>query len=88
MVFFVMELRSRVVHIAGVRVDPDGDWMMQTARNLLDPDLGFLRKASHLIHDRDPLFTTAWTRLLKAGGVTSVPIPAKSPNCKPLRSVS
>jgi hypothetical protein len=83
MVFFVMELKSRAVHIAGVRVDPDGAWMMQTARNLLDPDLGFLRKASHLIHDRDPLFTKQWKSLLDSGGVTCVPIPAKSPNCNP-----
>jgi hypothetical protein len=57
--------------------------MAQTARNLLDPDVGFLHKATHLIHDRDPLFTRAWTRLLESGGVTCVPIPAKSPNCNP-----
>jgi transposase InsO family protein len=48
---------------------------------LLDPDDGFLRNATHLIHDRDPLFTTAWTRLLESGGVNCVPIPAQSPNC-------
>jgi hypothetical protein len=83
MVFFVMDLWSRAMHIAGIRVDPDGAWMMQTARTLLDPDVGFLRKATHLIHDRDPLFTQAWTRLLKSGGVTCVPIPAQSPNCNP-----
>ena len=37
MVFFVMELKSRAVRIAGIRIDPDGAWMMQVARNLLDP---------------------------------------------------
>ena len=57
MVFFVIELKSRAVHIAGMRIDPDGAWMMQIARNLLDPVDGFLRNATHLIHDRDPLFT-------------------------------
>jgi len=25
---------------------------------------GFLRRATHLIHDRDPVFTEAWTALL------------------------
>jgi hypothetical protein len=55
----------------------------QIARNLLDPADGFLRNASHLIHDRDPLFTQAWTGLLKSGGVNSVPIPSQSPNCNP-----
>ena len=83
MVFFVMELRSRAVHIAGVRVNPDGAFMAQVARNLLDPVDGFLRNATHLIHDRDPLFTRAWTTLLDTGGVECVPIPAQSPNCNP-----
>jgi hypothetical protein len=83
MVFFVMELRSRAVHIAGVYVDPDGRWMMQVARNLLDAEDGFLRDATHLIHDRDPLYTKAWTTLLKSEGVKCVPIPASSPNCNP-----
>ena len=49
----------------------------------LDCDDGFLRNATHLIHDRDPLFTEAWTDLLKTGEVKGVRIPAKSPNCNP-----
>jgi putative transposase len=32
MVFFVIELRTRAVHIAGMRINPDGAWMMQIAR--------------------------------------------------------
>ena len=83
MVFFVIEVKSRAVQIAGVRIAPDGAWMMQMARNLLDPVDGFLRNASHLIHDRDPVFTEAWTALLESGGVKCVPIPAQSPNCNP-----
>jgi hypothetical protein len=74
MVFFVMCIKTRAVQIAGVRIAPDGDWMKQIARNLLDPADGFLRHATHLIHDRVPVFTEAWTVLLKAGGVTCVPI--------------
>ena len=49
MVFFVMEVKSRAVQIAGVRIAPDGDWMKQIARNLLDPADGFLRHATHLV---------------------------------------
>jgi hypothetical protein len=79
----MIELKSRAVHIAGIRVDPDSAWVMQMARNLLDPVDGFPRNATHLIHDRDPLFTKAWTTLLQSGGVESVPIPARSPNCNP-----
>jgi hypothetical protein len=56
---------------------------MQLGHTLLDPADGFLRNATHLIHDRDPLFTKAWAALLESGSVESVPIPARSPNCNP-----
>jgi putative transposase len=82
-VFFVMQVNTRAVQIAGIRIAPDGDWMNQIARNLLDPADGFLRHASHLIHGRDPVFTKAWAALLETGGVKCVPIPAQSPNCNP-----
>jgi hypothetical protein len=83
MVYFVIEVKTRAVQVAGVRIAPDGAWMQQIARNLLDPVDGFLRNASHLIHDRDPLYTEAWTALLESSGVKCVPIPAQSPNCNP-----
>jgi hypothetical protein len=77
MVFFVIELRSRAAHIAGIRDAPDGAWLLQLTRNLLDPSDGFLRHATHVIHDRDPLFTEAWARLLESSGVKGVAIPAQ-----------
>jgi putative transposase len=83
LVFFVIELKSRAVHIAGIRINPGEAWVLQVARNLVDPVDGFLRNATHLIHDRDPLFTKAWTALLKSSGIKCVPIPAHSPNCTP-----
>ena len=43
--------------IAGIHPQPYGAWMEQLARNLTDPVEGCLRTASHLIHDRDPLYT-------------------------------
>jgi putative transposase len=83
MVFFVIELKTRSVEIAGIQVNPDGQWMKQVARNLTDPVDGFLRSAKYLIHDRDPLFTEAFATILRSGGVASVKIPAMSPNCNP-----
>ena len=56
-VFFVIELHTRRVQIAGIHPQPDGAWMEQLARNLTDPVDGFLRTARYLIHDRDPLYT-------------------------------
>jgi putative transposase len=81
LVYVVIELKSRAVEIAGVAVNPDGRWMEQVARGLLDPVDGFLRKATHVIHDRDPLYTAGWKTLLASRGVQSVATPAKSPNC-------
>ncbi len=57
LVFFVIDLASRRVEIAGISPNPDGRWMAQMARNLVDPCDGFLRSETHLIMDRHPLFT-------------------------------
>jgi hypothetical protein len=83
MIFFVIELKTRAVEIAGIRVDPDGEWMKQMTRNLSDGVDGFLRQAKYLIHDRDPLFTEAFEAILRERGVKCVKIPAQSPNCSP-----
>ena len=69
--------------IAGTRVNPDEAWMVQATRNLLDSTDGFLSTAKFLVHDRDPLFTKTWELLLNSDGITSVAIPAQSPNCNP-----
>ena len=56
-VLFVIDLKTRFVHVAGIAHDPYGAWMEQIARNLTDAVDGFLRNTRYLIHDRDPLFT-------------------------------
>ncbi len=83
MVLFVMEVQTRVVKIAGIRVDPDGEWMKQIARNLTDGFDGFLLTAKYLIHDRDPLFTDDFSGLLRSSGVEPLKLPARSPNLNP-----
>jgi hypothetical protein len=80
LVFFVIELRTRYIQIAGIHPVPDGAWMEQMARNLTDPADGFLRTTRHLIHDRDPLYTRIFEEILKGGGVHPVRLPARSPN--------
>src|SRR5262249_43230607 len=69
-VLFVMKLKTRTVEIAGMTAQPDETWMMQVARNLTAAGDGFLRRTSHIILDRDPLYTAACRRLLRGGGVT------------------
>ena len=80
LVLFVIDLKTRTVEIAGIVRRPDGDWMKQVARNLTDAGEGFLRSARYLIHDRDSLFTADFSGILRAGGVETVKLPARSPN--------
>jgi transposase InsO family protein len=68
------------VEIAGIALVPNGLWMHQVARNLIDDIGGFLRGKGFLIHDRDPLYTREFRALLSHAGVTSVRLPSRSPN--------
>jgi transposase InsO family protein len=79
-VLFIIELESRRVEIAGIAPDPDGRWMKQIARNLIDVEDGALIGVRYLIHDRDPLFTNAFREILRSSGVKTVKLPARSPN--------
>jgi transposase InsO family protein len=79
-VLFVIDLKSRRVEIAGITATPNGAWMQQVARNLIDCEDGFLLGSRHLIHDRDPLFTHAFGATLKQVGVDPVRLPVRSPN--------
>ncbi len=79
-VLFVLELESRAVHIAGIVHQPDGAWIMQVGRNLTDAIDGFLLGKTHLIMDRDPVFTDQFRRLLRDSGVEPVCLPPRSPN--------
>ena len=75
-VLVFIEHGTRRLHLAGVTAHPTGAWAVQQARNLamdLDDRLGALR---FLVHDRDPLFTTAFGEVFKAEGlriVTTLP---------------
>ena len=79
-VFFVIDLATRKVEIAGITRDPDGVWMEEVARTLLRAPKGFLVGKRKLIVDSDPLYTRKFRRLLKRGGVEVMKMPAKSPN--------
>jgi hypothetical protein len=48
-VLFVMQLKTRSVHIAGVTTAPNGAYMKQVARNLTDVSDGFLVNSRYLI---------------------------------------
>ena len=80
LVLFVIDLKSRRVHVAGVTSQADGTWMAQIARNLTDAVAGPLRGYSHLIVDRDPLYSAHVRSLLGVAGVSLLRLPPSSPN--------
>jgi len=84
-VLFAIDIGSRAVEIVGIGRDPDGRWMEQMARNLLDVEDGFLRRKRYLILDQDSLYTAALRRMMKAAGVNVVRLPARSPNLNATR---
>jgi transposase InsO family protein len=53
--------------------------MKRAARDLTDVYDGFLAGSRYLTHDRDPLYTEEFRMTLKAGGVRTVKLPARSP---------
>ena len=79
-VFFVIELQTHRVHIAGIHLQPNGRGMEQRARKLTDPVDGFLRTARQLMQDRDPLYTRVVGEILTRGDGGPIRLPPKSPN--------
>lgn len=81
-VFFVLRLATREVQVAGFARDgaATADWVLQLVRNLTDGFDGFLKGYTHLILDRDPLYTQRVRDLLGASGVTVVRTAPRSPN--------
>ena len=69
LVFFVIELQTRRVQIAGIHPQPCGAWVEQLARTLTAPVDGFLPTARYLIHDRDPLYTSVVADILASAGI-------------------
>ena len=63
-VFFLIELTTRRIEIAGITPGPNEAWMMQIGRNLTDPIDGFLAEKRLLILDRDSKFSSAFRDLL------------------------
>jgi putative transposase len=80
-VLFVIRLKTRCVHIAGVTTASNGAYMKQVARNLTDVSDGFLANSRYLIMDRDTKYTEDFRDYLNREGVKPVRCPVRAPNC-------
>jgi len=83
MILFSIDYATRKVKIAGMIPQAHGEWMKQMARNLTDPEDGFLRYKKYLVIDRDPLFTGEFKAILGTAGIKTVKTTAASPNLNP-----
>ncbi len=79
-VLFFIKLSNRRVHIAGITRNPHANWIKQIARNVTDPDSGFLLGTRYLVMDRDTIFTAEYREFLGREGINAVRLPPRSPN--------
>jgi transposase InsO family protein len=78
-VLFFIQLETRRLTLGGITQHPTTTWMEQMARNATDQE-GRLQSVRYVLHDRDAKFCEHFDTLLKAGGVTALRLPARSPN--------
>jgi hypothetical protein len=77
---FVMELKTRRVHLAACTASLGDDFMKQIAKNLTDPFDGFLKDKKVVLMDRDANFSCAFRTILEDSGVEPVRLPTRSPD--------
>ncbi|WP_207757681.1 integrase core domain-containing protein [Nonomuraea cypriaca] len=78
-VLVFIEHGTRKLHLAGVSARPTGAWTVQLARNLV-LDLGDrIAGLRFLIHDRGPLFASAFREVFQAEGLRDITTLPRTP---------
>jgi hypothetical protein len=76
---FVIEIRTRRVHLPGITAHPTGEWATQLARNLAAELEEAGHRFTHLIRDRDAKFTAAFDAVLGSTGISVLPSAPQAP---------
>jgi len=78
-VFFIIEVGSRRVHLAGCTQSPSAEWVAQQARNLAWKLQDGGLKAKFLLRDRDSKFSASFDKVFKSEGVEVIKLPFRAP---------
>ena len=76
---FVIEIRTRRVHLLGITAHPTGERATQLARNLAAELEEAGHRFTHLIRDRDAKFTAAFDAVFGSIGISVLPAAPQAP---------
>jgi transposase InsO family protein len=79
-VLVFLSIGSRRIEYVACTSSPNGDWMLQQARNLLMELDDHDRQVRFLIHDRDRKFPRAFDALLAGEKIKVIRTPVRAPN--------
>jgi putative transposase len=85
---FVIEHRTRRVHLLGVTRYPAGSWLTQLARDLTADLEEAGHRFTHLIRDRDAKFTRAFDTVFTAAGIDVLLTAPQAPRMNAMRKGS